>query len=599
MARTYQRQLNRFQRRHLRNPLRDIQKPNAQADSRMQRAAQAVTAALASLNSENPVEQQIAQFMGDKRAKIEAILAAQGTPAATTDKSPAEVAFILVGLDDNKPGRQAADLPGGPEAQATRARQILADAITALGSESQPRQRGQSRSVTLPTDREERDEALAALVQQPSQRASSSIRAVAKQLRATDLDVLRAAEEAYEGRGSTSGTRRTTIERLLNELSSSRAAQSVPPPADAVVDGIQLDIDEDQDEDDEDDDDDDEEEEGDQGEEEESTSRGRSTPRGSPASDYWDPDSIQAARNLFSMERDKTKVPGGVQRSQARKKRLQGLLSGDASFKKFMLPYRRPQSRNRSDDLSAPVLYSPPADVMAKIDEIMATRRYTTNRENMPTQFQDVLVYVLTKNIPLGRKIIPRGSVEVYNKGTLVGTFGGQTPLRNYKQALYYAASLVGADITAAKQVPRYERYKQSRMHSRVLSATQGEDGYRLVAPSLQEVLQKDVITLETEVDDQEGFGEEYDEFQESFEYYSDDDDDGGRVASNPRRLRFRRNGRRRNRRRDRMYRRIGDVEYTPTINGYRVTSGPKAGQHYTVNEYGHGCKIAMLLDVL
>jgi hypothetical protein len=251
------------------------------------------------------------------------------------------------------------------------------------------------------------------------------------------------------------------------------------------------------------------------------------------------------------------RIRGSIQRGEAKEARLK-------DFDKYLLSYRRPQARDRNKDLNAPVLYSPPPDVLAKIEEIMGTKSYS-NRIGMPQQFQDVLVYVLTTDHVVGRsRVIPAGSVEVYNKGTLVGTFGKSEYKTNLKQALLYAGTLVGADLRSGK----FTASKGSRIRSRILMASQGSDGFRLIAPSLEEVLRATPVAIEI------GLDQLYDEGTKGF--------GSDRAVSNPRRA---------------PIRSIGRTRYVPTANGYRILNGRNSGRHYTVNDFGHACKLALILD--
>jgi hypothetical protein len=297
----------------------------------------------------------------------------------------------------------------------------------------------------------------------------------------------------------------------------------------------------------EDDDDDYEEED----EEEDAPFRARDPQKGRGSAE-WDPDKIGVTKLALTK-----KIRASTQRSEARKARLKDLDT-------YLLSYRRPQARDRSRNLNAPVLYSPPEDVMRKIEEIMEAESYAKGRAEMPQQFQDVLVYVLTKDHVVGRsRIIPAGSVEVYNKGTLVGTFGKGTYIQNIKSALQYAGTLVGADLAEGV----FKQHKGSRMRSRILMARQGSDGFRLIAPSLSEVLRKTPVEIEITLDQM------YNEGTKGF---------GERRASNPRRA---------------PVRSFGRTRYIPTVNGYRVLNGRNSGRHYTVNDFGHACKLALILD--
>jgi hypothetical protein len=266
----------------------------------------------------------------------------------------------------------------------------------------------------------------------------------------------------------------------------------------------------------------------------------------------WDPQKMSATSVALGK-----RIRGSIQRGEAKEARLK-------DFDKYLLSYRRPQARDRNKDLNAPVLYSPPPDVLAKIEEIMGTESYS-NRIGMPQQFQDVLVYVLTTDHVVGRsRVIPAGSVEVYNKGTLVGTFGKSEYKTNLKQALLYAGTLVGADLRSGK----FTASKGSRIRSRILMASQGSDGFRLIAPSLEEVLRATPVAIEI------GLDQLYDEGTKGF--------GSDRAVSNPRRA---------------PIRSIGRTRYVPTANGYRILNGRNSGRHYTVNDFGHACKLALILD--
>ena len=275
-------------------------------------------------------------------------------------------------------------------------------------------------------------------------------------------------------------------------------------------------------------------------------------PSGGLGSEGWDPSRMSATTMALGK-----KIRGSIQREDAGKARLK-------DFEKYLLKYRRPQARDRSSNLNAPVLYSPPEDVMDKIEEIMEAPSYAEgSRPGMPQQFQDVLVYVLTSDHMVGRsRVIPAGSVEVYNKGTLVGTFGKSAYITNLKKALEYAGTLVGADL----QRGVFQSSKASRMRSRILMASQGSEGFRLIAPSLAEVLRATPVEIEI------GLDEMYDEGTADF----------GRRVSNPRRA---------------PVRSIGRTRYVPTSNGYRVLNGKHSGRHYTVNDFGPMCKMALILD--
>ena len=266
----------------------------------------------------------------------------------------------------------------------------------------------------------------------------------------------------------------------------------------------------------------------------------------------WDPQKMSATSVALGK-----RIRGSIQRGEAKEARLK-------DFDKYLLSYRRPQARDRNKDLNAPVLYSPPPDVLAKIEEIMGTKSYS-NRIGMPQQFQDVLVYVLTTDHVVGRsRVIPAGSVEVYNKGTLVGTFGKSEYKTNLKQALLYAGTLVGADLRSGK----FTASKGSRIRSRILMASQGSDGFRLIAPSLEEVLRATPVSIEI------GLDQLYAEGTKGF--------GGDQAVSNPRRA---------------PIRSIGRTRYVPTANGYRILNGRNSGRHYTVNDFGHACKLALILD--
>ena len=297
--------------------------------------------------------------------------------------------------------------------------------------------------------------------------------------------------------------------------------------------------------DDESSDDDDEEDGG--------TAPGDPLPRGA-GSEAWDPYAMTKGQNALIKS-----INASEQRSQARAARI-------GAEGKLLLPFRRRQSRNRSGDSNAPVIFSPPEDVVEKIEEIMDGPDYREGRPALPTQFQDVLVYILTSDHPvddLGRRIVPAGSVEVYNKGTLVGTFGKSTYGRNLAAAMRYAGTLVGADIREKK----FKAHKQSRMHSRVLMAVEGQDGWRLIVPALSQIIRGQTPeSIEREMS------------------ITLDDASRADFTANPRRQ---------------PVGMIGRTRYVATRNGYRVLNGRHSGRTYTVNQYGHGCKLAMLLDLM
>ena len=65
-------------------------------------------------------------------------------------------------------------------------------------------------------------------------------------------------------------------------------------------------------------------------------------------------------------------------------------------------------------------------------------------------------------------------------------------------------------------------------------------------------------------------------------EMYGEGTEDFGRKVSNPRRA---------------AMRSFGRTRYVPTTNGYRVLNGRHSGRHYTVNDFGQMCKMALILD--
>jgi hypothetical protein len=267
-------------------------------------------------------------------------------------------------------------------------------------------------------------------------------------------------------------------------------------------------------------------------------------------------------RFAFTATRDK--IRGAKQREEAREARVKGFA------KEYMLKFRRPQSKSRNEDSNAPVLYAPPADVMAKIEEIMDADEYRKGpgrgAQSMPNQFQDVLVYILSKPFPVGRgRVIPAGSVEVYNKGTLVGTFGKKPMNTNIRKATIYAGTLVGLSFSAS-QPYTWNMSKRSRMHSRIYIAKQDSPGFSLLAPSLLEVM-----------------SEQRGSTPEDIELSLDAAQSAALGAqSNPRRSKS-----------------FLGTHFSPTRWGYQITSGPLRGNHYTIEEFGHGCKLAMLFDIM
>jgi len=266
----------------------------------------------------------------------------------------------------------------------------------------------------------------------------------------------------------------------------------------------------------------------------------------------------------FAFTATREKIRGAKQREEAREERVKGFA------KEYMLKFRRPQSKSRNEDSNAPVLYAPPADVMAKIEEIMDADEYRKGpgrgAQSMPNQFQDVLVYILSKPFPVGRgRVIPAGSVEVYNKGTLVGTFGKKPMNTNIRKATIYAGTLVGLSFSAS-QPYTWRMSKRSRMHSRIYIAKQGDSGFSLLAPSLLEVM-----------------SEQRGSTPEDIELSLDAAQSAALGAqSNPRRSKS-----------------FLGTHFSPTRWGYQITSGPLRGNHYTIEEFGHGCKLAMLFDIM
>lgn len=265
----------------------------------------------------------------------------------------------------------------------------------------------------------------------------------------------------------------------------------------------------------------------------------------------------------FDFRATRDKIRGAKQREEAREERVKGFA------KEYMLKFRRPQSKSRNEDLNAPVLYAPPADVMDKIEEIMEADEYRKGpgrgAQSMPNQFQDVLVYILSKPFPVGRgRVIPAGSVEVYNKGTLVGTFGKKPMNTNIRKATIYAGTLVG--LSFGEQPYTWKMSKRSRMHSRIYIAKQGSPGFSLLAPSLLEVM-----------------SEQRGSTPEDIELSLDAAQSAALGAqSNPRRSKS-----------------FLGTHFNPTRWGYQITSGPLRGNHYTIEEFGHGCKLAMLFDIM
>jgi hypothetical protein len=278
-------------------------------------------------------------------------------------------------------------------------------------------------------------------------------------------------------------------------------------------------------------------------------------PSRGPAGKNADPSAIRADRNVRTR-----RIRGSAQRAEARTKRIEG-------YEKALLPYRRPQAKSRSPNVDVPILYAPPQDVLDKVKEIQEK----DDRKGLPRQFQDVLVYVLTEDYNVGRgKIIPAGSVEVYNKGTLVGTIGrslsegGRSGLtENIRKAMFYAGTLVGLDLRERK----FEASKGSRTNSRIYYALQNKEGFSLVAPSLNEVLKETPLKIELNIDRETSMRDAL-----------------GGARNNPRRG-------------PRVHS-IGAHRFKPTARGYLVLTGPLRGSHYTTRDFGHGCKLAMLLDL-
>ena len=258
------------------------------------------------------------------------------------------------------------------------------------------------------------------------------------------------------------------------------------------------------------------------------------------------------------------RIRGSVEREAARKARTQGF-GGDTPGSNYLLSYRRPQSRSPGLSANTPALYAPPEDVL----ETMQRIQDADTRTGLPRQFQDILIYVLTKPVVVGRnRVIPKYSVEVYNKGTLVGTFGNHPGNTNIRKATTYAGQLVGLDF--GQQPYTFKKLKKSRMDSRIWIATQGEESApKLIAPSFAEFLAG------------EGGGDATEMTQ--------DDIMGAAVGgsrSNPAR------------RHSRQRQFLGS-NFSPTRDGYRITSGPLRGNDYTTQEFAHGCKLALLLDLM
>lgn len=120
-------------------------------------------------------------------------------------------------------------------------------------------------------------------------------------------------------------------------------------------------------------------------------------------------------------------------------------------------------------------------------------------------------------------------------------------------------------------QQGKFTRHKQSRMHSRILLAQENEPSFRLIAPSLSEVLRKTPAQIEVSLEESyaagtAGFGSE------------------GFVA-NPRR------------RRAAPVLRVGRTQYKATSKGYRIINGRHAGRTYTTKDFGPFAKMALILD--
>jgi len=576
MARTRTRRLNRFQRRRLRNPLPpddlrgQIVVEAADKEQAFTRLNELMRRAEA-----YPAYREFVQGTG-KMAPVYLVM--QGMAPAQQHASvrlePEVLAVKLLGLDGDE---VAVEFPNWRENEdIVGAVQTLADEIEGLRGEAQSsiaalgqlgQQQQQATSATPPTPRRPslsagRKVQLDSLLRLSAKKLAAAINE--EEFSAADLNYLAGGVDRRGWKGSTAKPVRQAILNAREFASSAPPAEE--PRSELAVTSSQarsrrpkLDIESDEAENLFDD------LAGDAGVEDDEPDLppradddpGLRRPRAGLGSEGWDPSRMSASTLALGK-----KIRGSIQREDAKKARLDG-------FDKYLLKYRRPQARDRSSNLNAPVLYSPPEDVIAKIEEIMAADDYAGERRpGMPQQFQDVLVYVLTSDHLVGRgsRVIPAGSVEVYNKGTLVGTFGKSGHITNLKQALLYAGTLVGADL----QRGVFLSSKGSRMRSRILMAAQGEEGWRLIAPSLDEILRGSTpVNIEVTLDGlyeggTKGFG------------------DRDRKVSNPRRA---------------PVRSIGRTRYVPTSNGYRVLNGKHSGRHYTVNDFGHMCKMALILD--
>lgn len=571
MARTRTRRLNRFQRRRLRNPLPpdDLRGQIVVEDADRERAKKTLSRLLRPAGA-HTAHRGFVQGTG-KMAPVYLVM--QGMASAQQHASarlePEVLAVKLLGLDGDE---VAVAFPNWQEnEEIVGAVQTLADEIEGLRGEAQ------SSIAALGQLGQQQQQATSATPRRPSLSAGrkaqldSLLRLSAKKL-ATAIDdgKFSAADLNYLAQGvDRRGWRQSTAKPVRQAIRQDRdfaspAAPAEEPRAELAVTGSQarsrrpeLDIESDEAENLFDDLAGDSVPEDDEPDlpppaDEDPGLRG---PKAGLGSEGWDPSRMSSSTLALGK-----KIRGSIQREDAGKARLDG-------FDKYLLKYRRPQARDRSSNLNAPVLYSPPEDVMAKIEEIMAADDYAGERRpGMPQQFQDVLVYVLTSDHLVGRgsRVIPAGSVEVYNKGTLVGTFGKSGHITNLKQALLYAGTLVGADL----QRGVFLSSKGSRMRSRILMAAQGEEGWRLIAPSLDEILRGSTpVNIEVTLD---GL---YEGGTKGF---------GDRKVSNPRRA---------------PVRSIGRTRYVPTSNGYRVLNGKHSGRHYTVNDFGHMCKMALILD--
>ena len=579
MARTRTRRLNRFQRRRLRNPLPsdDLQGRIVVEAADKDRAKQTLSRLLRPAGA-HTAYRKFVQGTG-KMAPVYLVM--QGMAPAQQHASarlePEVLAVKLLGLDGDE---VAVAFPNWKENEdIVGAVQTLADEIESLRGEAQSsiaalEQLGQQQQQdTPPTPR--RPSLSAGRKAQLDSLLSLSAKKLAI---AIDEGEFSAADLNYLARGVDRKVWRTSTAKSVRQaiLNARDFASSAPPaeepraeltvtssqarsrrPEQLETAGARIDIESDEAENLFDD------IAGDAGVEDDEPDLpprddegpGLRGPQAGLGSKGWDPSRMSASTLALGK-----KIRGSIQREDAKKARLDG-------FDKYLLKYRRPQARDRSSNLNAPVLYSPPEDVMAKIEEIMAADDYAGERRpGMPQQFQDVLVYVLTSDHLVGRgsRVIPAGSVEIYNKGTLVGTFGKSGHITNLKQALLYAGTLVGADL----QRGVFLSSKGSRMRSRILMAAQGEEGWRLIAPSLDEILRGSTpVNIEVTLD---GL---YEGGTKGF---------GDRKVANPRRA---------------PVRSIGRTRYVPTSNGYRVLNGKHSGRHYTVNDFGHMCKMALILD--